>query len=250
MPARFVPVCRSQGIKEPDREKRCGIMKGRKIRQKAAKGEGRREGDIEDMSARADIFAAGLSGPDREIWAQVARNVRPLRRQSPPGKTALSHKGKTVPVTTGSTAVMPPPGRPAGKMLRRRGEPALKSSAGAKGLLRGFERNLYRRLAQGRQAVDAKIDLHGYTQAQAYKALLHFVQQMQRCRFRHILIITGKGKTCQNGGILQKQVPHWLVTAPFRLYIAAIEQAAGRHGGEGAFYVRLRRLNTGPAGKD
>jgi len=222
-------------------------MKGKKIPQKAGNGEGRRENNIENMSVLIDIFAAGLSRQDREVWAQVAHNVRPLRRRGSPGKTALSHKGKTVPVAVGSAAAIPPPDEPAGKAPIRSGQSVSKSSAGAKGLLSGFERNLYRRLAQGRQPVDAKIDLHGHTQAQAHKALLHFVQQMQKRGFRHILIITGKGKTCRNGGILQKQVPHWLVTAPFRLYIAAIEQAAGRHGGEGAFYVRLHRLTTRPA---
>jgi DNA-nicking Smr family endonuclease len=48
-------------------------------------------------------------------------------------------------------------------------------------------------------------------------------------------VITGKS------GVLRRQVPHWLALPDFRALLIGFEQAAIRHGGEGALYLRLRR---------
>ncbi|MEC7257418.1 MAG: Smr/MutS family protein, partial [Pseudomonadota bacterium] len=43
-------------------------------------------------------------------------------------------------------------------------------------------------------------------------------------------------------GILRRQVPHWLTTPPLAQAVLDFTPAHIRHGGEGAFYVYLRRL--------
>jgi DNA-nicking Smr family endonuclease len=42
--------------------------------------------------------------------------------------------------------------------------------------------------------------------------------------------------------VLRREVPRWLKLKEFRHYVMGIESAHVRHGGEGAIYVRLRRL--------
>jgi DNA-nicking Smr family endonuclease len=65
---------------------------------------------------------------------------------------------------------------------------------------------------------------------------------------RTVLVITGKGHVGDGAGergVLKRQVPLWLRLPEFRALVSAFEQAHGGHGGEGALYLRLRRLRTG-----
>jgi DNA-nicking Smr family endonuclease len=42
--------------------------------------------------------------------------------------------------------------------------------------------------------------------------------------------------------VLRRQVPHWLELPEFRTIVVGFEQAHIAHGGEGALYVRVRRV--------
>src|SRR5262249_60991300 len=52
-------------------------------------------------------------------------------------------------------------------------------------------RRLKQRVARGREAIDARLDLHGFTQAQAHAALLHFLRRAQADGVRIALVVTG-----------------------------------------------------------
>jgi DNA-nicking Smr family endonuclease len=100
-------------------------------------------------------------------------------------------------------------------------------------------------LARGRAAVDARIDLHGMTQAEAYGALLRFLHRAQASGAKFVLVITGKGAppgTHEGRGILRRQVPLWLGLPEFRVCVLGFDVAAVGHGGDGALYVRLRKI--------
>ena len=64
---------------------------------------------------------------------------------------------------------------------------------------------------------------------------------------RTLLVITGKGlkKTEDyqifDRGVLRAMLPVWLGEPELAPFIAGWHRAAPDHGGEGAFYVRLRR---------
>lgn len=106
------------------------------------------------------------------------------------------------------------------------------------------EKNTKKRMKRGRFIYDAKIDLHGQTQDQAFDALQKFITHHYKKRIRHLLIITGRGRYCyqtlSSSGILIKKVPEWLKQMPFSSMISVIEQASSYDGGEGALYVILR----------
>jgi len=97
------------------------------------------------------------------------------------------------------------------------------------------------RLARGRAEPDARLDLHGLHQATAFHTLIGFLRQTQACGGRLALVITGKGDSLSERGVLRSSVPHWLARPDFRDLVLGVEPAARRHGGEGALYVRLRR---------
>jgi len=94
--------------------------------------------------------------------------------------------------------------------------------------------------------IDARLDLHGKTQAQAHGELLRFLRRAQSQGAKFVLVITGKGSLAPGDGsergVLRRQVPLWLSQPQLRNYVTAFERAHVAHGGEGAFYVRLRRI--------
>ncbi len=111
-------------------------------------------------------------------------------------------------------------------------------------------RRLRARVARGKEAIDARIDLHGLTQAQAHSALLHFLRGASARDKRLVLVITGKGSKNLGArgdgerGVLKRQVPQWLGLPEFRSFVIGFEDAHVAHGGEGALYVRIRRTRS------
>ena len=96
------------------------------------------------------------------------------------------------------------------------------------------------RVARGKEPIDARLDLHGLTQAQAHSALLRFLRNANARDARLVLVITGKGRGGELG-VLKRQVPQWLGLPEFRAFVVGFEDAHVSHGGEGALYVRVRR---------
>jgi DNA-nicking Smr family endonuclease len=89
--------------------------------------------------------------------------------------------------------------------------------------------------------------LHGLTQRHAHDTLLRFLSAASSRGARLVLIITGKGGGAGQGerGILKRQVPQWLGLPEFRAWVIGFEEAHIAHGGEGALYVRVRRVRAG-----
>jgi DNA-nicking Smr family endonuclease len=106
------------------------------------------------------------------------------------------------------------------------------------------------RLKRGALEPDAKIDLHGRTEAAAHRALLAFLANAQASGLRLVLVVTGKGNpgkdeaaswATRSGGVLKQMVPRWLHEPEFAGAIAHVQPAHARHGGGGALYVYLRK---------
>lgn len=106
-----------------------------------------------------------------------------------------------------------------------------------------LDRRSWLRLARGQLPVEARLDLHGLTQAEAHDALRGFLERSQQRGLRCVLVITGRG--LGTGGTLRQMTPRWLDEAPNRVRVLAYTPAQRRHGGEGALYVLLRRRSGG-----
>lgn len=179
-----------------------------------------------------------LSEEEHALWNAVTRAIKPLRKR----KAKADEAGETVPSSPKA------PGRVAKSAPTPAPMPAPKAAPPriAPPPLAPLERRLKQKLSRGREAPDARIDLHGMTQADAHAALVHFLRRAQRDGARVVLVITGKGgrpagEPHAERGVLRRQVPHWLEGAELRAFVVGYESAAIGHGGEGALYVRVRR---------
>lgn len=109
-----------------------------------------------------------------------------------------------------------------------------------------------RRLGRGQIEIDGTIDLHGMRQAEARAALTRFVHARSARGDRTLLVITGKGLKKVNGdaativerGVLRSMLPIWLSEPNLAPLVAGWDVSARSHGGEGAYYVRLRRAEA------
>jgi len=116
-----------------------------------------------------------------------------------------------------------------------------------------FDRATLRQVKQGKLTVDRKLDLHGLTQAKAHDRLISFIDSAARSGCRCVLVITGKGvqvteRTVEDTkirerGVLRRMVPAWLAASNLAPLVVDYQSALPKHGGDGAFYIRLRRID-------
>ncbi|MGR3494486.1 Smr/MutS family protein [Citreimonas sp.] len=188
--------------------------------------------------------------PDEiELWQQIARSTDPLHkrgrhRSDPPQKQARAEpqaKADPAPVqpfTLGQAAparhATQPMPQPTGKWLEAQPK--------------RMDSKAYTRLKRGKLAPEARIDLHGLTLDEAHPRLISFILRGQSRGLRLVLVITGKGRRedpyepmPDRRGVLKRQVPLWLGQAPVAQAVLQIAPAHIRHGGEGAYYVYLKK---------
>lgn len=179
-----------------------------------------------------------ISDEERRLWAGIARTVRPL-----PGKAMpeMPPEPEPAPGMEAALAAAPPPPPAAVGAAPGTARPAAGRRAPAAPPLHPIERPVRRKIGRGRIPLEDRIDLHGLTEAVAHGTLLFFLRRAQGAGHRHVLVITGRGASFGSTGILKRALPHWFSTAEFRALVAGYEPAERGHGGEGAFYVRVRR---------
>ena len=181
--------------------------------------------------------------PDQEAWQQVTQSARPLKK---------------------AANVVPQPLAPLPKVYRPEGAGAAayaKAEAKQKAPLPPHGRHLEKpapqmdkrlrqRFERGELPVEARIDLHGLTLANAERALSKFLRDGIAQHKRCLLVITGKGsprreddiEIMQKGrGVLRAWLPDYLKRGPWRDQILGLAPARQEMGGAGAFYVLLRR---------
>ena len=161
----------------------------------------------------------------------VARTVRPAPGRSPPEVPAGPLKAEAGLAKTAKAA--PPPAAHGYRPPRPEAPPE------------SIEPGRRRRIARERDPIEARIDLHGYDQDRARAALIGFLQRAYDEGARAVLVITGRGT--MGGGVLRRRAPEWLAEPALRPLVAGLSPAERRHGGDGAFYVALKRKPRGRA---
>ena len=102
------------------------------------------------------------------------------------------------------------------------------------------------------QFLTKKIDLHGYTLDEANLKTKELILNYYKQNIYKVIIITGKGSKSDNEknpyiskdlSLLKYSVPHYLKTnESLKQVIKNISQAEIKDGGEGAFYVYLKKF--------
>jgi DNA-nicking Smr family endonuclease len=190
-----------------------------------------------------------LSREEMELWAHVTRRDQPLARRraadgaSPAATPSDKQAAGAAPPADASPVAAPKPAPSAA------GKPTPPPAP------EPFDPRIGKRIARGAREIDARLDLHGLRQHDAYGVLKHFLARCQAEGRRHVLIITGKGGNSEGAdtdfwrsperGVLRRLVPHWLSEPSLRPYVVSYTESAHKHGGSGALYVTIRK-----AGRD
>lgn len=111
-----------------------------------------------------------------------------------------------------------------------------------------MDRKTHTKMRRGKMVPEDRLDLHGMRLDQAHPVLTRFILSAQASGKRLVLVITGKGKSKPDHGpiptphgVLKHHVPQWLHMQPLAQAVLQISSAHISHGGEGAYYVYLRR---------
>ena len=182
--------------------------------------------------------------PDFDLWLEAAKSVKPFHHRAsrtPPAtdvkkpvlEVRKSHLMSAVPYNHGSLSVSPTPPP-----------------------ITGLDRRTAQKLTRGIVEIERRLDLHGTGVDMARMRLHKFLCEAQAEGLRTVLVITGKGESPytrhtlhgtghfhspERAGRLRRFLPEWLHDAEFRALVSGFQPAHPRHGGGGAFYVRIRR---------
>lgn len=183
-----------------------------------------------------------LTPSDEVLWEHVTQDVKPMKARAKKAapKTLLPGPGQD-----SSPIPRAAPRKPATNVTNVEKKPPVPAPGS------GLDGRSQTRLRRGQMAIEARLDLHGLTQAQAHEALDSFLARTQDQGKRCVLVVTGKGGKAaedpdnmfadKRTGVLRSSVPRWLGEGANRARVLSFNTAQPRHGGDGALYVLLRR---------
>jgi|AntRauTorcE11897_2_1112592.scaffolds.fasta_scaffold06004_2 DNA-nicking Smr family endonuclease len=176
-----------------------------------------------------------LSAEDKRLWDDVASTVEPVH--PPNSRPDYSSKKPDLKKNQPKTSTAVPPEVTPGSLSPRHSQPP-------RG--REVDGRTQQRLRRGQIPIDVHLDLHGMIQETAHRNLVQTVTRAYQQNQRLVLVITGKGTRSKGGGgVLRRQVPEWCNLSPLAEIILNITSARPKHGGEGAYYIFLRRKRSG-----
>ncbi|MBX2885415.1 MAG: Smr/MutS family protein [Granulosicoccus sp.] len=108
----------------------------------------------------------------------------------------------------------------------------------------GVQRSVLRNLKSGKYAIQAELDLHGFSLEQSHHEFNGFLKRALERQYTCIRIIHGKGrKQSDKAPVLKPAVASWLRR---NRQVLAFCSARDADGGTGAVYVLLRKRKPGP----
>jgi DNA-nicking Smr family endonuclease len=162
---------------------------------------------------------------DAELWNAVKNTVKPIQKKSRADKLT----------------------RPVYVMTFSESERIARIAFQQKDYQRSLKTQKEVASAFKKKHIQARIDLHGMTCAQAEQKLQHFFVKASCIGNSIVLVITGKGKPSEEVkynddyalGALRDFTIKWFDANP--QWIVSYAQALNKDGGLGAFYVHVRR---------
>ena len=189
-------------------------------------------------------MARKLRPEERELWEKVAETATPMRSAD-----LLSMPRLVLPKSLEARSVLTPP-KITDFKIKAKSQPKQATAyidSVTKPHLK-MDAKAYGKLTRGKLNPEARLGLHGMTMLEAYPVLQNFILRSAQLQRRLVLVITGKGKSKsdrglipERHGVLRHNVPLWLRQAPLENAILETTPAHQRHGGGGALYIYLRR---------
>lgn len=186
----------------------------------------------------------GLSTEDRALWDKVAASATPMHarkveiKEPPKAPKPKSAAAPSLPsFRLGEVHRAAPDHQLAPSVSERVNDAPVRMHHGT-----------HKKMVKGKLSPEGRIDLHGLTLASAHPRLTRFILDAHAQGKRLVLVITGKGRDRDDDGpipirrgVLRHQVPAWLTAPPLGAVVLDIRTAHLKHGGEGAYYVYLKR---------
>lgn len=168
-----------------------------------------------------------LTPEEKILWNYITRNDRRLHPAPPELEEA------PLPSPAQLATYSPAPAKPAVHNT------PLPPSLLLAGDYRHVDGALAQRMRRGRYRPDRTIDLHGMDRIEAQDAFAQAINAALKRGSRMLLVITGKGRL--QAGVLKSLLPMWINLSDLRPHVLAFDTARPEHGGEGAYYVLLKR---------
>nr|WP_211172905.1 DNA endonuclease SmrA [Marinomonas sp. UCMA 3892] len=105
----------------------------------------------------------------------------------------------------------------------------------------GVQDGVFKRLRQGKYGIDARLDLHRHTVAQAREQVYQFVDDCMRNDIRVAIVVHGKGDRTpdpDSQAMIKSHINKWLRELDA---VMAFHSAQRHHGGLGAVYVLFKK---------
>ncbi|CAA0083223.1 putative DNA endonuclease SmrA [Zhongshania aliphaticivorans] len=103
----------------------------------------------------------------------------------------------------------------------------------------GVQHGVFRRLKQGKYAIEARLDLHKMSVEQARIQVFDFISEAMKADLRTIMIVHGRGHHSESkGAVIKSYVNRWL---PELEAVQGFCSAQPQHGGAGAVYIMLKK---------
>jgi DNA-nicking Smr family endonuclease len=170
------------------------------------------------------------SQADLALWRAFTADIFPLhgpaRPPAPPEPPA--------PATAAPVQVAPTPPKPP----RKPPPPEIRVGE----VPGGLDRKRWAALRRGDLRAERTLDLHGRRAAEAHQVFRAFLHRAAAEGIRTVTIVTGKGPQPE-GGILQRELPHWLNDPDMRPLVLGAAHPHPTNSGAVNLLLRRRRTN-------
>lgn len=202
------------------------------------------------MTSNSRFRKRPLTADEAELWLQAMRHTKALRRRDREHLKQLIESEKASQDQDRDTPPQSTPAHPPKSALTAKNVPSKPQLSPA---LAQFDERQRRKLGKDTLLIEARLDLHGMRQTEAHSALKSFLWSCAANGMRHVLVITGKGRSEGNTaardffreerGVLRRLVPEWLASSEMRSVVVSFTTSHIRHGGDGALYIHLRKAS-------
>jgi DNA-nicking Smr family endonuclease len=177
------------------------------------------------MRGRTIVAPETDPASDAEAFARAMSDVVPL------GPDRQRRLGRPAPLPTMGPARVP--------VIRSVAERAAPDSPPNDFVAHGVDRREIRKLRRGTYTVQARLDLHGETLAEASGSIEEFIEHSRRARHRCVCIVHGRGLNSPGGQSVLKEPMRERLRRMSS--VLAFSDAPHADGGAGAVYVLLRK---------
>ena len=181
-----------------------------------------------------------LSESERRVWDKVTKTVDPLKTKKISEENPIPTQEEFHNLLSGETHLDAPSIKGGARLPVSKLPSAFLDRVDTPKSTPLGDRGKEKSVRRGQVVVEARLDLHGFTQDAAQAALRGFLKHHRGQGARCVLVITGKGRLGE--GVIRKRLLHWLGQPDMRMIVSSYAQSHQKHGGAGAYYVFLKRL--------